>query len=67
MRPTEGEIFNIKHQDIKEVSNPDSLEITCISGKTGTRILNTTTDAVGMYNKLKKMHPDHKPNDYIWY
>jgi len=65
MRPTEGEIFNIKHEDIKKVNNPESLEITCISGKTGTRVLNTTTDAVGMYNKLKKMHPDHKPNDYI--
>jgi integrase len=65
MRPTEGEIFNIKHQDIKELKNGESLEISCITGKTGTRVLNTTKDAVEMYDKLKKIHPDHKDSDYI--
>jgi len=67
MRPTEGEIFNIKHRDIKQVENPRSLQIQCIEGKTGSRTLNTTTDAVGMYKQLKELHPDHSANDYILY
>ena len=65
MRPTEGEIFNIKHRDIRLVKNPTSLEIKCIEGKTGSRTLNTTTDAVGMYKHLKELHPDHTTDDYI--
>ena len=48
MRPTEGEIFNIRHKDITQVEDPKSLQILCVDGKTGTRTLNTTTDAVGM-------------------
>lgn len=67
MRPTEGEIFNIRHRDIKQVENPRALEIQCIQGKTGSRTLNTTTDAVGMYNNLKKLHPNHSADDYIFF
>jgi integrase len=67
MRPTEGEIFNIKHKDIKLVKNPTSLEIKCIEGKTGSRTLNTTTDAVEMYKHQKELHPDHTADDYILY
>ena len=67
MRPTEGEIFNIKHRDIKQVENPRSLQIQCTDGKTGSRTLNTTSDAVGMYKHLKELHPDHTAEDYILY
>ena len=47
------------------MENPTSLEIKCIEGKTGSRTLNTTTDAVGMYKHLKELHPDHTTDDYI--
>ena len=67
MRPTEGEIFNIRHKDITQVEDPKSLQILCVDGKTGTRTLNTTTDAVGIYKNLKKLHPDHTEDDFILY
>lgn len=65
MRPTDGEICNIKHQDIKEVNNPKSLEILYVDRTAGTRILNTTTYAVGMYKNLINLYPNHGADDYI--
>ena len=67
MRPTEGEIFNIRHKDITQVEDPKSLQILFLDGKTGTRTLNTTTDAVDMYKNLKKNSAPIIPKTILYF
>lgn len=66
IRPTESELFSIRHRDIKQVRDPLSLEITIPDGKTGYRQTNTTKELVGVYKRLKEENPSAKENDYIF-
>mgnify|MGYP001259709359 CR=1 FL=1 len=66
MRPIETEIFAIKYKDITVRKNPDRLEIR-IKGKTGFRTVSTLQGAVDFLEKLKKINPNYKENDYLFF
>jgi len=66
LRPTEGELFSLKHKDIKQVRDPLSLEITVSTGKTGYRTSNSTKELVGVYKRLQEENPHAKPDDYLF-
>ena len=66
MRPIDSEIFAIKHQDITVEQNPKTLKIK-VTGKTGFRFVSTMPDAVDFYDKLVKLNPDFRPQDYLFF
>lgn len=67
VRPTVSELYALKHSDITIADDPRRLLLTVRNGKTGYRIANTMPVAVSVYNRIKKRHPDAKPDDYIFY
>ena len=66
LRPTESEVFALKHEDIAFKDAPRRLEIK-VKGKTGYRTAITTKDAPTFYKHLQKLHPDHKPDDFVFF
>jgi hypothetical protein len=67
VRPTESEVFALRHRDIVERPNPRRLEIK-VFGKTGFRVAMTTKYAAVFYRHLTtKIHPDHQPEDFIFF
>ncbi len=67
LRPTEGELFGIRHRDVKKVggSNP-RLDITVHNGKTGKRLIHTLEYCADLYDKIEKMNPDYETDDYLF-
>lgn len=49
LRPTEGELFGLKHKDIQVMSDPPHLEMNVRGGKTGGRVSATMPLAVPLY------------------
>ena len=67
LRPTESEVFALRHRDITEKENPRRLEIK-VYGKTGFRVAMTTKYAPVFYDHLQtKIHPNHAPDDYVFF
>ena len=67
MRPTEGEIFSVRHRDIRVLDNPSRLVIKIAQGKTGFREANTTHLAPIFYEKMKKFYPEHSQDDFVFF
>ena len=66
LRPTESELYALRHSDITFAENPSRLIITVRKGKTGYRVIDTMKDAVDVYKRMKKRYPNYtKPDDYI--
>jgi hypothetical protein len=67
LRPTESEVFALRHRDITKKENPRRLEIK-VYGKTGYRVAMTTKYAPIFYNHLQtKIHPNHASDDYVFF
>jgi site-specific recombinase XerD len=67
MRPTETEVFALKHHDITEKQDPRRLDIV-VNGKTGHRIATTTKYAPKFYEHITtKIHPNYNPDDYVFF
>ena len=68
LRPTERELFGLKHKDIQVKGDPAHLEMNVRGGKTGKRTSVTMPIAVplyqGMSNPFDKNGPDK--NAYVW-
>ena len=66
LRPTESEIFALRHRDVEIAKNPTRL-IMAVYGKTSFKRRETTQYGVGFYKKMKELHPDYKPEDFIFF
>lgn len=68
LRPTEGELFGLKHKDIQIKGDPAHLEMNVRGGKTGGRVSITMPIAVPLYqgvvNPFDEKGPDK--NGYVW-
>lgn len=67
LRPTKGELFGLRHRDVKICTSPHHLELNVIGGKTGRRVSVTMPLCVPLYTGLR-MPTDEKPdkNDFVW-
>lgn len=68
LRPTEGELFGLKHKDVEAFSNPNHLRMHVRNGKTGGRVSATMPLAVPLYGTTVDPRPGQQPdpNDYVW-
>ncbi|SLN48990.1 hypothetical protein ROA7450_02407 [Roseovarius albus] len=68
LRPTEGELFGLKHKDVQVKKDPVHLELNIRKGKTGRRDSPTLPLAVALYGSLKFPTELSKfdPDDYVW-
>lgn len=68
LRPTEGELFGLKHKDIQWQKDPLYLEMSIRGGKTGQRVSVTMPLAAMLYQSLldpmREKKPD--PESYVW-
>lgn len=68
LRPTKGELFGLRHKDIKVGSKPPHLEMSVHGGKTGRRTSVTMPICVplykGMLNPFSEQSPDK--NAFVW-
>ncbi len=68
LRPTEGELFGLKHKDVTVEGDPAHLQMNLPRGKTGRRISVTMPLAVVIYrgfrDKMTGELPD--PDEYVW-
>lgn len=64
MRPTESEIFAIRHCDVTIKDDPKCLHIMA-NGKTGMREVTTMPDAVDFYETLKELNPEWQATDRL--
>lgn len=69
LRPIRSELYAIKHEDVvmEEIGTSRTLRLTVRKGKTGARISTSMEAAVGIYQRIQKRYPDHKPTDYLFY
>jgi hypothetical protein len=67
VRPISSELYAIRHSDVTIASDPKRLIVTVRDGKTGYRSANTMEAAVSVYERIKKRHPNAKPEDYLFY
>lgn len=65
LRPTETELFAIRHCDVVLKSDPTHLELT-LTGKTGFRISATMPFAQVIYQSVKARHPNAASTDYVF-
>jgi len=67
LRPTKGELFGLRHKDVKICTSPHHLELNVHGGKTGRRVSVTMPLCVPLYTGLR-MPTDEKPdkNAYVW-
>lgn len=66
LRPTVSELMGVRHVDIKQLSDPERLEIS-LKGKTGWRTTTTMPAAKFIYQQMLKLRPVFKPTDYVFY
>ena len=66
MRPTESEIYALRHSDISVRTNPKRLDITIRKGKTGHRASTTMEAAVSVYNRIKQRNPEYRKDDFLF-
>lgn len=65
LRPTETELFAIRHCDVIMRGDPTHLELT-LTGKTGFRISATMPFAQVVYQSVKARHPNAQTTDYVF-
>lgn len=68
LRPTESELFGLKHKDLQLRQDPHHLEMNVRSGKTGRRTSVTMPMAVAIYGSSgqnMQLHPPD-PEAYVW-
>lgn len=68
LRPTEGELFGLKHGDIQVKGDPTHLELNVRGGKTGARVSVTMPIAVPFYTDLKDPFKGirYPADEYVW-
>lgn len=68
LRPTEGELFGLKHKDIQTKGEPAHLEMNVRGGKTGGRVSVTMPLAVPLYHATLIPFDENGPdrNGYVW-
>ena len=66
VRPVSSELYAIRHKDVTVAENPKRLLITIRNGKTGFRVANTLSEAVGIYERICQRHPNHNDDDHIF-
>jgi integrase len=68
LRPTKGELFGLRHKDIKECTDPPHLEMSVHGGKTGKRVSVTMPLCVPLYNGMRNPFSDQQPdkNAFVW-
>jgi integrase len=69
LRPTEGELFGLKHKDVQWRKDPTHLELSVRGGKTGKRITVTMPVAAILYQHVKNPfveEPTRDPEAYVW-
>ena len=66
LRPTETELFGIRHCDIEVMNEEPKHLLMTLTGKTGYRKSATLDAAVDIYAKQKLLHSDAKPTDYVF-
>lgn len=68
LRPTEGELFGLKHKDVQEMGDPPHLEINVRGGKTGKRTSVSLKLAVLIYKDNRNpFEPlQFERDDYVW-
>ena len=66
LRPTESEVYALRHRDITVAANPKRLIITVRKGKTGHRVANTMEAAVSVYNRIKERNKGYSQDDYLF-
>lgn len=66
LRPTEKELFGVRHCDIENKSNAPHLVIKVHGGKTGFRISATLALAVLLYQGMKNPFEAIDPNEYVF-
>jgi integrase len=67
VRPTNSELYALKHSDITVLDNPHRLQIFIRKGKTGSRIIDTMPASRTIYERIKERYPDQsKDDDYIF-
>ncbi len=68
LRPTEGELFGLKHKDVQLMTDPVHLELNVRGGKTGKRTSVTMKLAVVIYKGDRNPFEPKEPNrdDFVW-
>ena len=66
LRPTETELFGIRHCDIEMMDTDPRHLLMTLTGKTGYRKSATLDAAVDIYAKQRVLHCDAKPTDYVF-
>jgi len=67
LRPTKGELFGLRHKDIKISGNPPHLEMSVHGGKTGRRVSVTMPICVPLYTGLRMpLAPAPDKGEYVW-
>jgi hypothetical protein len=66
VRPIISELYDIRHRDVTVADDPRRLLLTIRNGKTGYRVANTMSAAVGVYDRIRQRYPDSKPDDYLF-
>lgn len=66
LRPTETELFGIRHCDIEVMNEEPKHLLMTLTGKTGYRKSATLDAAVDIYAKQRVLHSDAKPTDYVF-
>jgi len=67
IRPTESEIYSLRHKDVEIAKDePKRLILTIRHGKTGFRTSTTMPAAVSVYNRIVKRYPNSSKDDYLF-
>jgi hypothetical protein len=66
LRPTETELFGIRHCDIEVMNEEPKHLLMTLTGKTGYRKSASLEAAVDIFEKQKAMHVGYKPTDYVF-
>jgi integrase len=67
IRPTESEIYALRHRDVEIARDqPKRLILTIRQGKTGFRTSTTMPAAVSVYQRIQKRYPNHNKDDYLF-
>lgn len=67
IRPTESEIYSLRHRDIEIAKDePKRLILTIRQGKTGFRTSTTMPAAVSVYNRTLKRYTNSNKDDYLF-
>jgi hypothetical protein len=67
VRPTESEVYALRHRDIEIAKDePKRLILTIRQGKTGFRKSTTMPAAVSVYQRIMRRYPKHTKDDYLF-